>query len=128
MSKKLFYSVEEAQELLISLKPMIQKMVELKKSLDQKGFDVYKHEYYGGAGPNGTGKFPKEMDELIEIVKHISSLNVEIKSLDTGLIDFPHIRQNGEEVYLCYMHGEERIMFWHGLYSGFAGRLPLNEI
>ncbi len=128
MSKKLFYSVEEAQELLISLKPMIQKMVGLKKLLNQMGFDVYKHEYYGGLGPNGTGKFPKEMDELIDIVKYISSLNVEIKSLDTGLIDFPHIRKNGEEVYLCYMHGEEQIMFWHGLYSGFAGRLPLNEI
>lgn len=128
MSKKLFYSVEEAQELLISLKPMIKKMVELKKLLDQMGFDVYKHQYYGGSGPNGTGKFPKEMDELIEIVKHISSLNVEIKSLDTGLIDFPHIRNNGEQVYLCFMHGEEHIEFWHGLYSGFAGRLPLNEI
>lgn len=128
MSKKLFYSVEEAQELLISLKPMIQKMVGLKKLLNQMGFDVYKHEYYGGLGPNGTGKFPKEMDELIDIVKYISSLNVEIKSLDTGLIDFPHIRKNGEEVYLCYMHGEEQIMFWHGLNSGFAGRMPLNEI
>ena len=128
MSKKLFYSVEEAQELLISLKPMIQKMVGLKKLLNQMGFDIYKHEYYGGLGPNGTGKFPKEMDELIDIVKYISSLNVEIKSLDTGLIDFPHIRKNGEEVYLCYMHGEEQIMFWHGLYSGFAGRMPLNEI
>ena len=128
MSKKLFYSVEEAQELLISLKPMIKNMVELKSKLDSKGFDVYKHKYYGGMGPNGTGKFPKEMDELIDIVKYISSLNVEIKSLDTGLIDFPHIRKNGEEVYLCYMHGEERIEFWHGLYSGFAGRLPISEI
>lgn len=128
MNKKLFYSVEEAQELLISLKPMIKNMVDLKSKLDQMGFDVYKHEYYGGLGPNGTGKFPKEMDELIVIVKYISSLNVEIKSLDTGLIDFHHIRENGEEVYLCYMHGEERIEFWHGLYSGFAGRLPLDEI
>ncbi|MFA7360026.1 MAG: DUF2203 domain-containing protein [Candidatus Kapaibacterium sp.] len=128
MSKKLFYSVEEAQELLISLKPMIQKMVELKKELNRMGFDVYKHEYYGGMGPNGTGKFPKEMDELIDIVKYFSSINVEIKSLDTGLIDFPHVRKNGEQVYLCFIHGEEQIMFWHGLYSGFAGRLPLNEI
>lgn len=128
MSKKLFYSVEEAQELLISLKSMIQKMVELKKELNRLGFDVYKHEYYGGLGPNGTGKFPKEMDELIDIVKYFSFLNVEIKSLDTGLIDFPHVRENGEQVYLCFIHGEEQIMFWHGLYSGFAGRLPLNEI
>lgn len=128
MNKKLFYSVEEAQELLISLKPMIKNMVELKSKLDQMGFDVYKHEYYGGLGPNGTGKFPKEMDDLIEIVKYVSSLNVEIKSLDTGLIDFPHIRENGEEVYLCYMHGEERIEYWHGLHSGFAGRLPISEI
>ncbi len=128
MSSKIYYTVEEAQELLISIKPMIGKLIELKDLLDNKGFDIYKHEYYGGMGPNGTGKFPDEMEELVKIVKYISSLNIEIKSIDTGLIDFPHIRENGEEVLLCYMYGEEKIEYWHGLYSGYAGRLPLSEI
>lgn len=128
MSNYIFYSVKDAQELLISLKPKIKTMVELKLKLNTMGFDVYKHEYYGGLGPNGTGKFPKEMEELIDIVKHISSLGVEIKDLDKGLIDFHHVRSNGEHIFLCFMHGEEEIEYWHGLYSGFAGRLPLNEI
>jgi hypothetical protein len=103
-------------------------MVALKKKLNELGFDVYKHEYYGGMGPNGTGKFPNEMEELIKIIKYLSSLSIEVKNIDTALIDFRHIRNNGEEVYLCYMLGEERIEYWHSLSEGFMGRKTLEEL
>lgn len=128
MSKNIHYTVIEAQSLLISIKPVLFEMTELKRKLNELGFDVYKHEYYGGCGPNGTGKFPKEMEELIKIVKYLSSLSIEVKNLDTALIDFLHIRSNGEEVYLCYMLGEDRIEFWHSLSEGFMGRKTLDEL
>jgi hypothetical protein len=41
-----------------------------------------------------------------------------------GLVDFRSVR-NGEEVYLCWRQGEERISHWHTLESGFAGRQPI---
>jgi hypothetical protein len=103
-------------------------MVELKRKLDEVGFDVFKHEYYGGCGPNGTGKFPNEMEKLIKIVKYLSTLSIEVKNIDTALIDFRHIRSNGEEVYLCYILGEEKIELWHNLTEGFAGRKTLEEL
>ena len=108
--------------------PALVQMVMLKKKLNELGFDVYKHEYYGGMGPNGTGKFPDEMEELIKIVKNLSSLSIEIKNVDTALIDFRHIRNNGEEVYLCYLLGEEKIEYWHSLSGGFDGRKTLDEL
>lgn len=128
MSRIIYYTVEEAQSLLQSIMPTLVQMTVLKKKLNELGFDVYKHEYYGGMGPNGTGKFPSEMEELIKIVKYLSSLSVEVKNIDTALIDFRHIRKNGEEVYLCYMLGEERIEYWHGLSEGFMGRKTLEEL
>ncbi|MCX6159025.1 MAG: DUF2203 domain-containing protein [Ignavibacteriae bacterium] len=128
MSRTIYYTVEEAQSRLKSVMPALVQMVMLKKKLNELGFDVYKHEYYGGMGPNGTGKFPDEMEELIKIVKNLSSLSIEIKNVDTALIDFRHIRNNGEEVYLCYLLGEEKIEYWHSLSEGFAGRKTLDEL
>ena len=128
MSTNIYYTVEEAQSLLISIKPALTEMVDLKEKLNELGFDVYNHEYYGGHGPNGTGRFPDEMDKLIKIIKYLSSLSVEVKNIDTALIDFRHIRNNGEEVYLCYILGEEKIEYWHSLTEGFMGRKTLDEL
>ncbi|HLV01558.1 MAG TPA: DUF2203 domain-containing protein, partial [Acidobacteriota bacterium] len=47
-----------------------------------------------------------------------------VKSVDEGLIDFPHIR-DGREVYLCWRYGEDDIEYWHEVDAGFAGRTPI---
>lgn len=46
------------------------------------------------------------------------------KDLGLGLVDFLHQR-DGEEVNLCWKHGEREIRFWHGLDEGYAARKPL---
>jgi hypothetical protein len=122
------FTVEEAQTILTGILSKVEKIVSLKQILDIKGFDIYKHQYYGGMGPNGERYFPSELEELVEIAKDFEAKGVIIKSLNEGLIDFPHIRSNSEEVYLCWKLGEERIGFWHSLSAGFAGRKPLSDL
>ena len=59
-------------------------------------------------------------------LEQINALGVLVKDLDTGLIDFPTLR-DGHEVYLCWKLGEgERIQWWHEIEDGFAGRQPLD--
>jgi hypothetical protein len=53
---------------------------------------------------------------------------VVVKGIDEGLIDFPHIREDGEEVYLCWKIGENDIAFWHRLSEGYAGRKSIKEL
>jgi hypothetical protein len=67
------FSLDEANALLVSLKPLVANMTALKRQLDIQGYDIYRHEYFGGVGPNGTGEFPKEMEELVSVVKKIAS-------------------------------------------------------
>lgn len=122
------FSLEEANNVLDEIKPMIEEMIALKKKLDSKGYDVYNHQYFGGSGPNGKGTFPEEMERLVELVRDISSDGVLLKSLDRGLIDFPHIRGNGDEVYLCWCFGEGDIEYWHSIPEGFSGRRNINEL
>ncbi len=61
---------------------------------------------------------------LNELVVMVHDFGCELKDPDTGLIDFLSLR-DGQEVYLCWRLGEERILYWHYLHTGFMGRQPL---
>ena len=122
------YSVPEAQHALENIKPLLEELVALKKNLDAKGYDVFRHQYLGGRGPNGQKAFPNELERFVEIVRAMNEDGIEIKDFNRGLIDFPHKRANGEVVYLCYLLGEAELHAWHTIEGGFAGRRPLSEL
>jgi hypothetical protein len=84
---------------------------------------------------NGGGIPPAELAEataeverlarsLARVADEITSHGVQIKDLESGLIDFPALRQ-GETVLLCWQLGEDEIAWWHRVEDGFAGRRPL---
>lgn len=114
--------------MLKKIKPLLRSLVSLKAKLDERGYDIYRHQYFGGTGPNGEGFFPTELEKLVEILQKLDALGVLVKGIEQGLVDFPHIRATGEEVYLCFMVDEEEIRYWHTLDGGFAGRRPLRDI
>ncbi len=60
-------------------------------------------------------------------LEEILRTGVQIKDLERGLIDFPHLLPGGEEVYLCWEMSEPRVEYWHRLDAGYAGRRPLGE-
>jgi hypothetical protein len=60
-----------------------------------------------------------------EVLAEMDSIGVQVKDLDTGLLDFP-CRVDGELVLLCWRRGESRIEYWHTLEAGFRGRQPLD--
>lgn len=57
-------------------------------------------------------------------VAELTSLGVECKSYDAGLVDFPGER-DGEPVYYCWQRGEPMVAHWHPRDAGFAGRQPI---
>lgn len=66
----------------------------------------------------------KAFARLQEISRELATLEVQIKDLDRGLVDFPSFRGD-REVLLCWREGEEDIEFWHDLESGYPGREPV---
>lgn len=64
--------------------------------------------------------------QITEAIARINDLGIEVKDLETGLIDFPSLRE-GRIVYLCWRLGEDRIAWWHEVDAGFAGRTPLED-
>jgi hypothetical protein len=57
-------------------------------------------------------------------MEDLDRLEIVVRDLDRGLVDFPSLRE-GEEVYLCWLVDEPEVGHWHGLQAGFAGRRPL---
>jgi len=62
--------------------------------------------------------------ELTFGLEQFGRLDIVVRDLDAGLIDFPSLR-DGEEVYLCWLVDEPAVTHWHAIEAGFIGRQPL---
>jgi hypothetical protein len=79
--------------------------------------------------PENGGSYPgrdvaRPLVELSRAVGELEAVDVVLRDVDRGLVDFPSLR-DGEEVYLCWLVDEREIGFWHVPDAGFAGRKPL---
>jgi hypothetical protein len=121
------YTLDEASELLPRVVELIAR---LRTARDQLG-DREAREALTEAGPtNGGGEPGRTVSEafvqLRDAVAELQELEVVLRDLDRGLLDFPSLR-DGREVYLCWQDGEDAIRFWHEPEAGFAGRRPIDD-
>jgi hypothetical protein len=122
------FSLIEAQETLSSAKANIQRISNLSVDLAKQSFDVYRGTYMYGLSTDMTQRYPPDFEELVELARELEVQGIVIKGLEDGIIDFPHINADGEEIYLCWKLGEDGIEFWHRIEDGFAGRRPVAEL
>lgn len=79
-----------------------------------------------GSVAGRRGLMEKYIGLARESVSEIDEIGVQIKDLDTGLLDFP-CRVDDEIVLLCWKSGETAIEHWHTMESGFKGRQPIDD-
>jgi len=121
------YTLAEASELL----PRVVELVERMRSARDRLGDLEAREALSEAGPtNGGGGPGRTVSEgfvdLRDSMAELRELEVVLRDLDKGLLDFPSLR-DGREVYLCWQEGEDAIEYWHEPEAGFAGRRPLGD-
>ena len=68
----------------------------------------------------------KSVQQVKDTLAEIDSIGVQVKDLDTGLLDFP-CRLGDDVVLLCWRMGEAEIRHWHTMDSGFSGRQAVDE-
>jgi len=122
------YSLEEAAALLPHVVELIARM---RVARDQLG-DRDAREALTEASPtNGGGQPGRTVSEgfvvLRDSMTELRELDVVLRDLDRGLLDFPSLR-DGREVYLCWEEGEDTIGYWHEPDTGFSGRRPLDDV
>ena len=124
---KKHFSIDEARLYLPTLRFKMNELMRLKGQLDRIGFNIYTRKYRPGFNPDTLTEFPDEFMQFTDDVQALQEDGVQLKGVDEGLADFPAIRDNGEEVFLCWKDGEDDIEFWHTLDAGFRGRRPMVE-
>jgi hypothetical protein len=121
------YTVDEANALLPSVKPVLRRLRDAKDQLT----DSELHEELSEAAPaNGGGEPGRQVGEaFLEVRRLLGTLEeagIVVRDIDRGLIDFPAIR-DGDEVYLCWELGEDAVEHWHDMESGYRGRQQLDD-
>lgn len=130
------FTLDEAQSLLPVLESLLKRAIEGKQAAEQveTGLtDIARRIYINGGMRVDTAAVTKlraEMDTHLnrvrETVAEIDAIGVQVKDLDTGLLDFP-CRLDDQIVLLCWRMGETSIEHWHTVEAGFKGRQPLDD-
>jgi len=121
------FTVAQARALLPKLRKKFEQIHSLYAELQELQDDYVKVQMLirsNGHGPKNTG-FEARAVELQTLVQEIIEEGIQIKDIARGLIDFPHIRDDGEEVFLCWELSEDDLRFWHRIEDGYPGREPL---
>ena len=120
------FTVEEANALLGELSDLLQSLREARAELADADAHAALAE---AASTNGGGQPGRQVGEaflkLRRLLLAIQEAGIVVRDIDRGLLDFPAIR-GGEEVYLCWERGEERVAWWHEIDAGYGGRQPLD--
>jgi hypothetical protein len=129
------FTLNEAELTLREIEPLLVEAVDCRKKLadaeETLGAITSRIILMGGILVDTalTSRLRDEREQLTGSIRAalegIEATGCIVKDLDTGLLDFPS-RIEGEEVYLCWRLGEDRIRFWHRQDEGFSGRKPLD--
>ena len=122
------YSVSEANALLPYIRTLVASMLEAREailSLQPELWSVIQAAVFNG-GSKSASDVTHYILTIQDAIRKLQSLNIVVKDVNTGLIDFPAER-DGQLIYLCWLYDEPSVQFWHDIDSGFAGRQRIDE-
>lgn len=130
------FTLEEAQALLPVLGSLLKRALDARQSavrIDRELQQLSQRIYLSGGMNVDVLRVSRQraalddhLQQVQDSVAEIDSIGVEVKDLESGLLDFP-CRIEDEVVLLCWKQGEPRIAHWHTMDDGFRGRKPIDE-
>src|SRR5580704_10188045 len=130
------FTLDEAQSLLPVLESLLKRALESKSAAEKVEADLSalsQRIYVAGGMHVDVAEVTRQCAEVDtqtqrvrESIAEIDAIGVQVKDIETGLLDFP-FRLDDEIVLLCWRMGETAIEHWHTMESGFQGRQPVDE-
>ena len=130
------FTIDEAQSLLPVLESLLKRAIEAKQAAEQVESslsELARRIYLSGGMRVDAGNVLRQRAEMEahlklvrESVAEIDAIGVQVKDLESGLLDFPY-RLDDQVVLLCWRMGETSIEHWHTVESGFQGRQPVDD-
>ena len=125
MMHRRHYTVDEANGKLKAVGAIVRRLRAARRRLASDGLDsefTTLCELTGGAWPGAA--HARAALEVALGFDRLEELDVVVRDLERGLIDFPSLI-GGEEAYLCWLLDEPAVGHWHAVEAGFGGRRPL---
>jgi hypothetical protein len=121
-----YFTVAEANALLPRVKAVVSDLLDARQRILDAQPDLWPvlEKAIGNGGSKKAGELLVEFERIESSVHALSEMGCILKDINSGLVDFPTIR-NGREVLLCWRFDEAEVGFWHDAEAGFAGRQPL---
>jgi hypothetical protein len=121
-----YFTVAEANTLLPRVKAVVSDLLDARQRILDAQPDLWPvlEKAIGNGGSKKAGELLVEFERIESSVHALSEMGCILKDINSGLVDFPTIR-NGREVLLCWRYDEPEVGFWHDAEAGFAGRQPL---
>lgn len=121
-----FFTVEQANEALRLIRPLMNDVMRIRDRILANQPEIWSavEKSAGNGGNPVLGRMVIEFEKFDALVHQIQDTGVQIKDINTGLLDFS-AQKDGREVYLCWQHGEGDIAYWHEVDAGYAGRQPI---
>ncbi len=123
MSPEREFTREEADALIPELTRLLPLLREARQVVFRAGEQVKRTARANGGGTPGK-EYWDALSTLRRELERLNGFGVLLRDPETGLVDFPSTR-DGNPVFLCWRLGEQRVGYWHGGHSGFAGRKPI---
>jgi len=130
------FTLDEAQSLLPVLESLLRTAINGKKLMEEVEGEMQElsHRIFLNGGTRvdvvlvarRKAERTKAEQRAKDALAEIDSIGVQVKDIDTGLLDFP-CEVEGQTVLLCWRMGEKSITHWHGMAEGFAGRKRIDE-
>ena len=130
------FTLDEAQSLLPVLEALLKRAIDGKRAaedVESQLSELSRRIYLSGGLRVNLAEVAQQrsdMESHLELVREsiaeIDSIGVQVKDLDSGLLDFP-FRLDEDIVLLCWRLGESSSEHWHTLESGYPGRQPVDE-
>ena len=123
-----YFTLDEANAALEIIRPLIAEILKIRDEILAHQPEIWPAmERSAGNGGNAMlSQMAVHFERLDDLVHKVLETGVQVKDINTGLLDFPAWRVD-HEVYLCWKYGEGEIGFWHEIEAGFAGRRPIAE-
>ena len=121
------YTLEEANAALVDVRPVLVELRELWTGANDER-EAFEHAQSSDRSPVEVSLSHQHLVSALwdvqPLVAWLRERDIVLRDPATGLIDFLS-EVGGEDGFLCWRLGEDRIDYWHGTDEGFANRKPL---
>jgi hypothetical protein len=124
-----YFSVPEADRALVLIRRVVTDIVRYYARLGDLQETLESAAACGARSQSDSAReeLLRTVEKLQTCLEELEDIGVELKDWSRGIVDFPCI-VDGQEVYLCWEHGQDQVSFWHEVQDGYAGKQPITTL